>query len=56
MAKKDKRASINELIKAVEDRDILLRNSTILSNDPPNLAAIYGAKSHSSDLRRKSTN
>jgi len=56
MAKKDKRAGINALIKAVEDRDVLLRNSKILSNDPPNLAATYVAKSYSSDSRRKSTN
>jgi hypothetical protein len=54
MAKIDKRARINALIKAVEDRDVLLRNSKILSNDPLNLAATNGAKSHSSDSRRKS--
>jgi hypothetical protein len=51
MAKKDKRAGINALIKAVEDRDVLLHNSKILSNGPPNLAATNVAKSHSSDSR-----
>jgi hypothetical protein len=51
MANKEQRASITALIKAVEDRDVLLHNSKILSNDPPNLAATNVAKNHSSDSR-----
>lgn len=44
MAKKDERASINIIIKAVEARDILLRRSEKLSNNSPDKAAINPRK------------
>jgi hypothetical protein len=55
MAKKDDRASINVIIKAVEARDILLRQSEKLSNNLPSRTAINTRKIRARNSRAKST-
>jgi hypothetical protein len=56
MVKQDKQASIDALIKAVEERDLLLRKSKMLSKGSPNFAAINALKIRAPDSRRKSSN